>query len=137
MRSVGILPTGWPSPRGYQHGVLGQGTLLVCAGQLGVTLSGELAGPGLVAQFDQALANVCHVVRAAGGDPVDIVRLTVYLTDMPAYRASLHELGVVWQSHLGHRYPAMSVIGVAALVKPGAVVELEATALLGSARPGE
>jgi enamine deaminase RidA (YjgF/YER057c/UK114 family) len=89
-----------------------------------------LAGPDLVPQFDQALSNVCCLLQAAGGKPTDIVRLTVYLTDMPAYRSSLHELGEVWRSHLGRHYPAMSVVGVAALVHPQAVVEVEATALL-------
>jgi enamine deaminase RidA (YjgF/YER057c/UK114 family) len=66
MAPQGILPEGWPRPRGFQHAFVGQGRLLVCAGQLGVTPSGMLAGPDLVPQFDQALSNVCCLLQAAG-----------------------------------------------------------------------
>lgn len=131
MKAQAVLPAGWPRPSGYAHGMLGEGKLLVCAGQMGVREDRELAGPDLVSQFDQALANVCQVVRAAGGAPADIVRLTIYLTDMQSYRSKRAELGQVWKARMGRHYPSMSVVGVAELAKPQAVVEIEATALLG------
>ena len=56
--------------------------------------------------------------------------MTVYVTDLPAYRASLDRLGPVWRSHMGRCYPAMALVGVAGLVELRAQVEIEATAVL-------
>jgi enamine deaminase RidA (YjgF/YER057c/UK114 family) len=130
MSTKRIVPKGWRKAEGFEHGRIGQGALLLVAGQLGVDEEGKLAGPGLVAQFDQALSNACVVVRTAGGGPEDIVRITVYSTDLEEYRASRSELGAAWRKHMGRHYPAMSVIGVDELLRRDAVIELEATAML-------
>ncbi|HEX9796073.1 MAG TPA: RidA family protein [Anaerolineales bacterium] len=125
-----IRPDGWPSPSGYEYGYMGKGALLVTAGQMGVTAEGELAAGDFPAQFEQSLRNVVDVVAAAGGQAEDIVRLVVYLTDMPTYRASRAELGEIWRRVIGQSYPAMTVVEVKSLVRPEALVELEATAVL-------
>ena len=54
----------------------------------------------------------------------------IYVTDVDAYRASLSELGEVWRLHFGRRYPAMALVGVAALFEPDAKVELMGVAVL-------
>jgi enamine deaminase RidA (YjgF/YER057c/UK114 family) len=56
--------------------------------------------------------------------------LTIYVTDVGAYRASLTPLGEVYRRHMGKHYPAMALVQVTALVDPNAVVEIEATAVI-------
>jgi len=73
---------------------------------------------------------VIAVVRAAGGAPEDVGRLTVYVTDRAAYLASLRSLGEIHRRHLGRHYPAMALVEVRGLVDPNALVEMEATAVL-------
>ncbi|MDP3318601.1 MAG: RidA family protein, partial [Bosea sp. (in: a-proteobacteria)] len=56
---------------------------------------------------------------------------TWYVTDMEAYRGCLRELGPVYRSVLGRHFPAMAVVQVVSLVEPEALVEIEATAVIG------
>ena len=131
-----VLPDGWPRPRGYANGMIGDGRVLLVAGQIGWTPAGVFETDDLIEQFGQALANVMAVVRAAGGGPEHVARMTVYVTDLPAYRAGLARLGPVWKAHMGRHYPAMALVGVAGLVELSAKVEIEATAVLPHQPPG-
>lgn len=119
-------------PRGWTNGMLAAagGRLLFVAGQTARDESGRIVRGDIAAQWDRALANVLEVVHAAGGAPEHIGRMTVYVTDMEAYRAARSALGEVWRRHMGRHYPAMAVVQVAGLVDEGAVVEIEATAVL-------
>jgi enamine deaminase RidA (YjgF/YER057c/UK114 family) len=56
--------------------------------------------------------------------------MTCYVTDLPAYRASLKSLAEVWQARLGKHYPAMALVEVKGLLDRGAMVEIEATAVV-------
>ena len=56
--------------------------------------------------------------------------LQVFVTDLPAYREAMTELGAVWRAHFGRRYPAMAVIGVSELLDPAAMVELVGVAVI-------
>ncbi len=126
-----ILPTGWKRPSGYSNGIVAQGRLIFVAGQVGwepTTCRFEAAD--FVAQFDQTLRNVVEVVRAGGGEPSHIARLTIYVTDKRAYLGQLPEIGASYRAHLGKHYPAMALVQVAALVEDGAQVEIEATAVI-------
>lgn len=130
-----IQPRGWATPSGYAHGIVGQGRVLAVAGQVGAApdRADEPAGPmapGLVAQFDQALANVAAVVEAAGGRLEDLVSMTIYVLDRTAYRAARAELGEVWRRRAGRRYPAVTLVEVSGLLAEGAVVELQALAVV-------
>lgn len=133
MSSQEIIVPGWPAPRGYANGRTGQGQVVHVAGQIGWDEHGKLVSPELVSQFARALDNVVAVVRAAGGAPEDIATMTAYVTDIAAYRAAGKELGAAWRARLGKHFPAMALIGVSALVEPGAVVEIQATAYVGGA----
>lgn len=124
-----ILPPGWPVPRGYSNGMLGEGRILCVGGQIGWDAEGKFA-QGFVAQSRQALANILAVVQAAGGGAEHIARLTWYVTDMAEYRASLAELGPAYRAVMGKHFPAMALVQVVALVEPEAKVEIEATAVL-------
>lgn len=123
---------GWPAPRGYANGRIGAGRALHVAGQIGWDEHGQFAD-GFLPQMARALDNVLAVVRAAGGTAEDIAEMTVYVTDIAAYRASLKELGGVWRPRLGKHFPAMALVAVSALVEPSALVEIQAVAYLGGA----
>jgi enamine deaminase RidA (YjgF/YER057c/UK114 family) len=125
-----VQPEGWPKPRGYANGVITRGRTLHVAGQVGWDAAGNFPSPTLAGQFAQALDNVLAVVRAAGGAPEDVARMTVYVTDLDAYRGSLREVGAAWRARFGRHYPAMALVGVAGLVEPAALVEIEAVAAL-------
>jgi enamine deaminase RidA (YjgF/YER057c/UK114 family) len=126
-------PEALGAPRGWNHGLLAPrgGRLLFVAGQTGL----EPGTPGTPrdfgAQFARALDKVLAVVRAAGGEPHDVARMTLYVTDLAAYRASLTPLGDAWRARFGKHYPAMALVEVTGLVDPGALVEMEATAVIG------
>lgn len=125
-----VVVAAWPPPRGYANGMIGTGRVLFVAGQIGWDATGRFAGPDLVAQFDQALANVLAVVAAAGGAATDLASMTVYVTDIAAYRAAGKALGAAWRARLGRHYPAMALVAVTALVEPAACVEIQAHAIL-------
>ncbi len=131
-RSRTINPAELGAPRGYSNGVLAPAgsRLLFIAGQIGWGEGQRLVGEGFAAQFDAALGNVLAVVREAGGEPHEIVRMTVYVTDRRRYVAELAEVGAAWRRRMGRHYPAMALLEVAALLEEGALVEIEATAAL-------
>jgi enamine deaminase RidA (YjgF/YER057c/UK114 family) len=128
--SDAINPPEWPRPSGYANGVLAQGRFLAVSGQIGWNERGDLAGDDFLTQALQALRNVIAVVRAAGGEPEHLVRLTWYVVDTDEYRASLGELGRGYREIVGTHYPAMALVQVAGLLEAGARVEIEATAVL-------
>lgn len=119
-------------PRGWNNGMLAPagGRVLFVAGQTARDAAGRVPDVGFVEQFDQALGNVLAIVREAGGAPEHIGRLTVYVTDMDAYRESLAPLGAAWRGRMGRHYPAIALVEVRSLVDPDALVEIEATAIL-------
>ena len=131
-----INPESLGAPKGWSHGVLAprEGRLLFVAGQAGWESNAPGTPLDLAGQFARALDKVLEVVRAAGGTPADVARMTVYVTDLAAYRASLTALGEAWRARFGRYYPAMALLEVKGLVDRGAVVEIEATAVIGGAR---
>lgn len=128
-----INPEELGAPRGWSNGMLAHagGRTLFIAGQTARDGSGKVADTDFVSQFDRALGNVLAVLRQAGGEPGDIGRFTIYVTDMAQYRASLKPLGEVYRRRMGTHFPAMALLEVKSLVDQRAVVEIEATAVLG------
>jgi len=123
---------GRPRPSGYSDGMLvsGPARLLFVSGQIGWDERRTLVSADFVAQFRRALENAVAVVRAAGGGPESIVRLTLYVVDKREYAARVKEVGDAYRAVMGRAYPAMSLIPVPDLLEPGARVEIEATAAL-------
>jgi enamine deaminase RidA (YjgF/YER057c/UK114 family) len=128
-----INPESLGAPKGWSNGILAprDGRLLFVAGQAGWENDAPGPPPGFVEQFGRALDKVLTVVRAAGGQPADVARLTVYVTDLAAWRESLESLGEAWRARFGRYYPAMALVEVKDLVDRGALVEMEATAVIG------
>lgn len=130
-----VNPASLGKPKGYSHGVLAPtgARVLFVAGQPGWDASENGPTPGFVQQFARALDRVLAVVREAGGGPADIARMTVYVTDLNSYRVALEALGRVWRERFDRHYPAMAMVEVSGLVDEGAVVEIEANAVIGGA----
>lgn len=114
-----------PAPVGPYSPVVRAGAWLVCSGQIGLADGAVVAG-GVRAETAQAMANLAALLEGEGATLADVVKTTVFLTDMADF-AAMNE--VYAEAFAGHR-PARSTIGVAALPL-GAVVEVEAWA-----RPG-
>jgi enamine deaminase RidA (YjgF/YER057c/UK114 family) len=124
-----INPETLAIPKGYNHGVLSNGRILFVAGQIGWGRDEKLVD-GFAAQFDLALANVLEVVRAAGGDPESISRFTIFIKDKSEYLRVRKEIGKMYRQRMGNHYPAMSLLVVKDLLEDGALVEIEATAVI-------
>jgi enamine deaminase RidA (YjgF/YER057c/UK114 family) len=127
-----LNPASLPAPSGFSHGVLAEGgRLLFLAGQTGLDSTGAIVAPNdLVAQFAAALANLQVVVVEAGGRMTDVVKLTIYVTDKAAYRASLAPLGAAYRQVFGRYYPAMTLVEVKSLFDDRAMVEIDGLAVL-------
>jgi enamine deaminase RidA (YjgF/YER057c/UK114 family) len=70
------------------------------------------------------------VVEEAGGAPSDVVSLTIYATDVAAYREDLEGVGEAYRAVFGKHYPAMALIGISELVDPRALVEITGVAVI-------
>lgn len=124
-----IQPDHFARPRGYANGALvARGRTLYVAGQIGWHADETFSTDDLIEQFGIALDNVLAVVHAAGGAATDIAEMTIYVTDLDAYRQGARALGGVWRERLGKHFPAMALVGVAGLVHPRAKVEIQAVA---------
>ena len=98
---------------------------LFTSGQLGINpATGELP-QDFAAQARQAFENVKAIVEAAGGSMQNVMKITIFLTDMANFPA----VNAVMQEYCSAPFPARSCFAVAALPKGGAV-EVEAIALI-------
>ncbi|MGN5635171.1 RidA family protein [Streptomyces sp. AC154] len=126
-----INPAELSPPAGFSHAVTVTGSQLVfLAGQTALDQRGDIVGTTLPEQFATALTNLLAALRAAGGAPADLARVTVYATDVADYRANAAELGRIWRRLAGRDYPAMAVIGAVRLWDEQALVEIDGTAVL-------
>jgi len=125
-----VNPPSLAAPSGFSHAVVATGTTVFLAGQTGMDSSGAIVPGGVVAQFEQALANSLEALAAAGGSPADLTSLTIYIVDMDDYRGNAREIGGVWKRLVGTDYPAMAGIGVSRLWDADAVVEVQGFAVL-------
>ncbi|MBA3527681.1 MAG: RidA family protein [Sphingomonas sp.] len=125
-----LQPPGWPRPKGYANGVSASGRLIVTAGVVGWDEQERFVSDTLAGQFAQVLRNIVAILAEDGAGPEHIVRMTAYVTDIDAYRASLPGIGAAWKEIIGRNYPAMALVAVTSLVEPRALVEIEATAVV-------
>ena len=133
MKIETIHPEGWARASGYSNGILvsGAGRQLFLAGQVAWDAQQKIVGEGDFArQFEQILRNILAILEAAGGAPEQLVRLTIFVLDKQQYLDALQEVGRIYREQMGRHYPAMSLVQVAALLEEGALLEIEATAVL-------
>jgi enamine deaminase RidA (YjgF/YER057c/UK114 family) len=125
-----IDPWGWQDKLGIVPAweVSGSGRTLVCSG---FTSSDDDANPrfdgDIAAQITAALDRIETVLKAAGMDWPDVVRLNVYTTDIDAVFA--HYEALMGRLRAGGARVAGCLLGVARLGHPASLVEIEATAM--------
>ncbi|MEU5311670.1 RidA family protein [Streptomyces sp. NPDC021562] len=129
MTPVAVNPPELPAPSGYSHGTLAGNTLHL-GGQTALDADMKIVPGGIVEQFRQAFGNLLTTLRAAGGEPRDLVSVTIYLTDIPDYQAHGKEIGRAWRELAGPVYPAMAGIGCTALWQPEALIEILGVAVI-------
>ena len=125
-----LQPAGWPRPKGYSNGISASGRMNFTAGMIGWDEREMLVSHLLEEQFGQALRNVLAVLAEDGAGPEHIVRLTCYVTDRQEYLRRRDDLAPIWKSIMGPHYPAIALVEVKGLVESGALVEIEATAVV-------
>jgi 2-iminobutanoate/2-iminopropanoate deaminase len=110
----------------YTDGVEAAGFLYI-SGMLPVNADGELVGDGdVIRQSEQVLDNVGAVLHSAEATFDDVVRVGVYVRDM----ADRERINTVRRRYFDDSRPASTLVEVSALAHPGALVEIEAVALL-------
>jgi 2-iminobutanoate/2-iminopropanoate deaminase len=109
-------------PAGPYTPIVRAGDWLYCSGQVGLGDGGLVEG-GVQAEAKQALANMRGLLESKGASMDDVVKCTVFLTDMGDY-ATINE---IYMEAFGDHRPARSCIAVAAL-PIGAVFEIECVA---------
>ena len=132
MTATTIQPDGWAPAKGYANGMLAADGTLYIGGQIGWTADQVFESHDFIGQMEQALRNIVDVVKQAGGNVADITRLTWFVIDKKEYLARQREVGEVYRRVLGRHFPAMSMLIVAGLVEDDALLEIEATAYLGT-----
>ena len=104
------------------------GRTVYVSGQVSMDAEGNLVGEGdIKRQSETVLEHVKTVVEEAGGGMDDIVKVTVFITDMGLYD-EIHE---VRKRYFEEPYPASSMVEVSALIDPGLLIEIEAVAVIG------
>ena len=117
-----------PAPVGpYNQGVTAGGWLF-CSGQIALDpQKGEMVGKGdIEAETHQVLRNLLEVLKAAGTNPTQVVKTTIYLVDLKDFQ----RVNLIYGEIFGQQVsPARACVEVAALPK-GAQVEIDCIALL-------
>ena len=104
------------------------GRTIYVSGQVSLDAEGNVVGEGDVKlQTETVLEHVKTVVAEAGGDMEDIVKVTVFITDMGLYD-EIHE---VRRRYFEEPFPASSMVEVSALIDPRLLIEIEAVAVVG------
>jgi enamine deaminase RidA (YjgF/YER057c/UK114 family) len=116
----------WEPKLGYSRAVK-VGQMVFVAGTTGTAPDGELVGPGDAgAQTRQALANIVAALERAGASAGDVVRTTLYVTDISKWE----EIGIAHGEVFGEIRPAMAMLEVSSLIDPAMLVEIEADAVI-------
>lgn len=126
-----INPEDLPKPRSYHQVAVATGSRMVfVAGQVSEDVEGTLVGEGDFAlQARMAFANVGRALAAAGAQPGEVARITIYVV---AHRPEL--LPLISEARVavfGDHRPADTLLGVDTLAEPGYMIEVEAIAVTG------
>jgi 2-iminobutanoate/2-iminopropanoate deaminase len=125
MSRQSISTTAAPAAVGPYSQAVADGDLVFCSGQIALDpATGQLVEGGIEGQTERVLRNLEAVLDAAGYALSDIVKTTIFLTDV----ADFATVNAIYGRFMPDPPPARSTVGVAALPKAGALVEIEAIA---------
>ena len=103
------------------------GRTIYISGQVSMNAAGNVVGEGdIKRQTETVLEHVKTVLEGAGGGMDDVVKVTVFITDMGLYD-EIHE---VRRRYFDEPYPASSMVEVSALIDPRLLIEIEAVAVI-------
>ena len=120
-----IMVPGEREPISHYCHVVRAGGLVWLSGAVGIKADGSIPAD-TVEQFRVALASLDNCLKAAGGKPEHIVKVTIYLTDVK----DRSRINPVRQKYFGAHRPASTLISVAALALPELKVEIDAQAVV-------
>jgi len=121
-----INPEGMTQPTAYSH-VVRFGDLLFLAGQVSTDSEGSVIGEGdMASQVRQVLENMKKVLNSQGADFSNVVKITIYTTDIDAYI----QTGDIRREYWGEIAPASTLVQIERLARPIFLVEIEATAII-------
>jgi 2-iminobutanoate/2-iminopropanoate deaminase len=125
MKRVAVATDGAPRAIGPYSQAIASGDLIFCSGQIPLDpRTGEMVGPGDVrAQTKRVMENLAAVLEAAGSSLADVVKTTIYLTDLGDF-ANVNE---VYAGFFHTDPPARATVQVAGLPR-GSLVEIDAIA---------
>ena len=122
-------------PDPYEPFLLSQairaGDLLFVSGQAGYDDGGQIVPGGFDAQAAKAFANLERALRAGGASLADVVKVTIFVTEMAANFPAVVECR---RRHFTPPYPADSIVEIAGLYTPEAQIEIEAIAVVNGER---
>jgi enamine deaminase RidA (YjgF/YER057c/UK114 family) len=123
-----VRPNGMVNSPGYSHAVVKEGLPVFISGQVAQDGAGNVVGEGdIAAQVEQVFQNLRTVVNAAGGSMEDIVKITVFATDLKQRPA----IADARTRHFRPGFmPASTFLVVASLADPRYLVEIEAVAII-------
>ena len=126
-----INPPELGRPSGFSYAFDASGSRSVhFSGHTALDGTGAIVGAGdLPAQFEQTLRNLQATAAAAHLQLTDLVKLTLFVTDVEAYKAHSAEIGAVYRRYFGTHFPAMTLVGVTRLWEAEAMIEIEAVAV--------
>jgi 2-iminobutanoate/2-iminopropanoate deaminase len=102
------------------------GDLVFTSGQAAIDQAGNLVGVGnFDAQAEQVFRNLDEVLRQAGSNLAQVIKVTIYLTDM----SNFPKIVALRQRHFTAPYPADTIVEVTSLALPELDIEIEAIAL--------
>ena len=120
-----INPEGMTQPTAYTH-VVRFDRLLFIAGQVSTDSEGKVIGAGdMRAQVRQVHENLKAVLASQDADFGDVTKITIYTTDIDAFRESADIRSEYWSEGA----PASTLVQIDRLARPVFLVEIEATAI--------
>ena len=127
MKITHINPDGLHKNPAFSQAVLAEGgKTIYIGGQNGVLSDGTLAGDTLASQTEQAYRNMIEILRAVGASQENVVKQTIYVVKGQDIREGFAATQKAW----GNYPTAISFVFVEGLGVPGALVEIEAIAVL-------
>ena len=124
MKRTPVITTKAPGAIGPYSQAVSSGELVFVSGQTPLRADGEMAPGGVAERTEQCLNNIREVLIATGLTMNDVVKTTVFMTDLGRFA----EMNEVYGKHFRPPYPARSTVQVVALPK-GADVEIEVVAV--------
>ncbi len=127
-----VNPEVHAKPAGFSYAIVSQGGRRVAiAGHTAMNAEGQIEHVGdLVAQTRMVFRAIATTLAEAGGRPEHMVRMRMYVINAQDYARNSREIGMLYRQQFGKWFPAMTLVQVAGLYDSGALIEIEAEAVI-------